>query len=166
MKKIILITFSILFFIALFLVADRFVIGEDKPKTERELKDIADVKYYKKIGEPFDVNDFKLTVVDFALPEIIDNADLTINISIKNRYSESKVMPSIYLKLYDEMGQNFISEPIDSVFEGSEERKVALQYKLPTRILPYFLYRLHVVDPDKPETKGIFVISKNFRSNG
>ena len=166
MKKIILVAFFILFFIALFLVADKFVIGEDKPKTERELQDLADVKYYKKIGEPFNVNDFKFTVVNFVLLELKDTADLTINIAVKNSQSENRMLPPSFLKLYNDEGQPFNSEPIDSVFEGSEERKVALHYKLPARILPYFLYRLHVADPDKLETKGIVVISKNFRSNG
>ncbi len=167
MKKAIGFVLLIIVFGAIYLLVEKFIVSPDRPKTEKELQGIADRKFSKEIGETFEINGLKCSVDTFFLKEAEhDSATLLVNMSIEATDAADIQLQSEFYGLRDDYGKEFLPKQLGNITIGKGVQKVILVYRVPERMLPYFLYRLYLNPTDKTKDKVIVTIYKNFRSNG
>jgi hypothetical protein len=151
--------------VAFFLIQSTILFNKDTPKTEKELQDIADKKYYKEVGQVFKIDSVELTVKNFTIVKKQDSITLLIDVYIRHALNKDSSFQSSFFVLKDETDRLF--------FPGSERieltknpEMVSLRYSLPAMQVSYFLYRLHLNSSHNPEQKSIIPLYKSYRSEG
>jgi len=148
-----------------FIVERMTNINGDTPKTQKELLDIKDTKYYRKEGEPFDIDSIQFIVKGFTILKEQDSVTLRIDISLQNKIKSDTSLESSFFELKDEADRIFLPQS-NHIKVDEQISIVSLRYSLPKMNLGYFLYRLHLNSTNKPEQKSIVPIYKNYRSEG
>jgi len=166
MKKL-FVAIGILFTTGVIYFVGEKVIGlnEDVPKTKKELQDIADTKYYRKEGEPFEINSVQFVVKGFTILKEQDGVTLLIDMSVHSQIEGDTSIESSFFVLKDEADRIF--SPESGRIEVTKNPKmISLRYSLPAMRVGYFLYRLHLISPESPEEKSIIPLYKSYRSEG
>ena len=166
MKKLFF-AIGILFTIGVIYFVGEKVIGinEDVPKTKKELQDIADTKYYRKEGEPFEINSVKFVVKGFTILKEQDSVTLLIDMSVQSQIEVDTSMESSFFVLKDEADKIFLPES-GRIEVTKHPEMISLRYSLPVIRVGYFLYRLHLISPKNPEEKSVIPFYKSYRSEG
>ncbi|CAN5569491.1 hypothetical protein BH10BAC4_BH10BAC4_18890 [soil metagenome] len=150
----------------IYYLLDSYIISPEGPKTEKELIDIGDAKYRKKIGERFNIDSIQFTVHHFEMKEYKDSSILRVDFSFQNMRSGDAMLKSSFFSLMNDQDEAFVPQFDDVIILGKKRRRVTLSYKLPVRVLPYFIYRLYLNSQINPENRVIVSIYQNFRSEG
>ncbi len=148
-----------------FIVEKVMGLTEQAPKTQKELLDIADTKYYRKEGEPFEIDSIQFIVKGFTILKEQDSVTLLIDVSMQNKIASDTSLESSFFVLKDEADHIFLPQP-GHIDVDEQVSSVSIRYSLPEMNIGYFLYRLHLNSPSKPEQKSIVPIYKNYRSEG
>jgi len=166
MKKL-FVAIGILFTIGVIYFVVEKVIGlnEDVPKTKKELQDIADTKYYRKEGEPFEINSVQFVVKGFTILKEQDGVTLLIDMSVQSQIEGDTSIESSFFVLKDEADRIFSPES-GRIEVTTNPKMISLRYSLPAMRVGYFLYRLHLISPESPEEKSIIPLYKSYRSEG
>jgi len=167
MKKVLGFIIIIVVFGSIYFLVEKFIVSPDRPKTEKELQDIADKKFSKEIGETFEINGLKCSVDTFLLKEVDhDSTTLLINMSVEAIDAADVQLQSEFYVLKDDGGKEYLPKPLGNITIGKGVQKIILVYRVPERVLPYFLYRLNFIPTDQTKNKVIVTIYRNFRSEG
>jgi hypothetical protein len=150
----------------IYYLLETYVISPERPKTEKQLKDIADNKYRKEIGEVFYIDSIQYTVDHFEMKEYKDSSILRVDFSFQNMRSGDAMLKSSFFSLMNDQDEPFVPQFDDTIMLGEARRRITLSYKLPVRVLPYFVYRLYLNSQINPENRVIVSIYQNFRSEG
>ncbi len=153
--------------VAFFIVEriNRFNLADSTPKTEQELQDIADTKYYREVGDSFEINSVQFAVKDFTILNERDSITLLIEVSLQHTLTKDSSFQSSFFVLKDEAHRIFLPSP-GSIDVNGTLNTISLHYSLPEMSLGYFLYRLHLNSAEKSDQKSIVPLYKNYRSEG
>jgi uncharacterized protein YneF (UPF0154 family) len=141
--------------------------ANNKPKTEKQIQEIAFYKKYsKQIGQPFTVDSITITVDSYQYVCYDEKTILYCKVTVTNKSTQNQRLMAAKFALKNDSDVDFFPEEEYRFLLPNTTKKQVLIYTLPPRDLPYLNYWMHFESLANTNEKAIISIAKSYRSEG
>jgi hypothetical protein len=139
----------------------------NKPKTEKQIQEIAFYKKYnKQLGQPFTIDSIAITVDSYQYVCYDEKTILYCKLTVTNKSTQNQRLMAAKFALKNDSDVDFFPEEGYRFLLPNTTKKQVLIYTLPPRDLPYLNYWMHFESLANTNEKAIISIAKSYRSEG